>query len=102
MTKFWPGTPMNSSVKSKAPDTTEGCWAAGVEESSAPNVRKLSKAKSGKKAKNAGLIPWAFHDAFAASLYHDPDVDATMKGLSESPEQEDKKSLAFKVLRYNR
>ena len=73
-----------------APHTVEGCCAAGVVESSAPMVKKLSNAKSGKKPKNTGLIPLAFHVVLAALLYQDPEEAFKIMTLSASPEHEDK------------
>ena len=54
---LFPGPPTNSAEASFAPHTVEGCCAAGVVASSAPMVRKLSNARSGKNVKNTGLMP---------------------------------------------
>ena len=73
-----------------APHTVEGCCAAGVVESSAPMVKKLSNAKSGKTATKAGLIPEAFQLALNWLLYQDPEDAFKIMTFSASPEHEDK------------
>ena len=73
-----------------SPRARPGCCAAGANASSAPMVKKLSKAMSGKTATNAGLSPEAFQDVFNVLLYHEPVEDARVMGLSVSPETEDK------------
>ena len=85
-----PGPGTKAFEASVAPQTDDGCCAAGVVASSAPMVRKLSYANSGKKLKNDGFTPCAFHVVLAGSLYHVPEVDSRINGLSESPEHEDK------------
>ena len=89
-TKLEPGPPVNSDVASNVPQTEDGCCAAGTLESSAPMVRKLSYAKSGKKFKKAELMPKAFQVVLAGSLYQDPEDEVNTSGLACSPEHEDK------------
>ena len=86
---FDPATsPAKSPVGSMSPQTLEGCSAGGAVPSRAPNVKKLSAAKSGKAPKNNALTPWAFQDGLAGLLNHVPDVVSRMKGLVMSPEHE--------------
>ena len=88
---FWPGLgPVNWALASLAPQTVEGCWLAGVDASSAPMVKKLSYAMSGNTAMKAGFNPAALQELLYWLLYHDPVEDEKIKGLSASPEHDDR------------
>ena len=65
-------------------------------------VTKLSYCMSGNKGKKAGFKPDAFQEVFNPLLYQVPEVELTMSGLFESPEQADKKSVSFTQFRNTR
>jgi hypothetical protein len=67
-----------------------------------PMVKKLSNSIAGNALKNAGCNPLAFQPALSPLLYHVPEVELTIKGLSASPPQADKKSVSLTQFRYTR